>query len=277
MSDVEVLFLSCFKYFRARQNNEILIFKWRSFVSVHDPIIRLSYEPQDPICRSCQHILPCICMQMQMETHLEFTPRFRQSLLSHRGKPPELTHRHTTLHPTLSVFQVASKEKVSRVHPPCASPTREAAGRIGSEATEVSFLWALDSGHHQQSWENWAPPEQASHLSEEPASRAATIMHFKARYIKVNVGYSSPRKASSNLQQQETGSIPLPTAPPVHHSPNAAHPPAVIPRAAPHPTAAAGKDSPAETHVCLPQTWGNAGLNSEAQAFNLPPESLCYC
>lgn len=76
----------------------------------------------------------------RMETPLEFTPSIRQTLLSHRGKLPELTRSHTTSQPMLSVSGSQWGEGEQR--PPAVghSPTRDGLG-VRPQRCRFCRLW----------------------------------------------------------------------------------------------------------------------------------------
>lgn len=175
-------------------------------------------------------ILPCIRMQMQTETHLELTPSIRRSLLvTPQGKPPELTHRRH-IAPHAECFGLLLKRR--RAGSTGRGPARPARLRdgLGLRRQRCHFcgIWirpitsrAGKTEHHQN---RPATYRKSQHL-EQPLSRISEQDRKRQMW--------DTRKASSNLlQQQETGPIPLPTAPPAQHSPNAARPPAAIPGAA---------------------------------------------
>lgn len=221
-----IFFLSCFKYLRARQNNDILIFKWRRFVSVRDPLTLISYEPQDPTCKS---YLAFACRCRWKHIWNWHPASGGPSLLPPQGKPPELTHRrHIAPHAECFGLPAKRRRAGSAGHVP-ARPARLREG-LGLRRQRCHFcgLWirpitsrAGKTHHHQN---RSATHRKSQHL-EQPLSRISEQDRKRQMW--------DTRKVSSDLLQwQETGPIPLPTAPPAQHSPNAARPPAAIPGAA---------------------------------------------
>jgi len=219
-------------------------FEWRSFVLAHGPLhsfpMNLGILPADPTL----HLYGSV----DGETSGIHTQQ-HQSLPSLWGKPPELTHGHTTSHPTRSVsgsWWREGEQGPLTVCQPKGLGVRQQRCHFGG-----LWIWAFTG----TAGKTRAMSNQSSDLSEKPASRAATIMHFRARYKEGTTGDFSPLEKSPPISRDSRLAPYLfPRPLPWWQLTGSSHP-AAIPGPALHPAAAAGEARPAGTHRCDPRAW----------------------